>query len=51
MGKIIRILGCGLNLAGGAQSVERAAIREGREESHRPASVGDLDGLALLDKT
>jgi hypothetical protein len=49
-GKVVEVAGCRLDISRGAHSLQWAALGQRTEERHRTASIGDLDGLAVLDE-
>jgi hypothetical protein len=49
--EIVQIRRRGGHLAGGSQSIERIAVGQWTEQSHRPTAIGDLHRLPLCDET
>jgi hypothetical protein len=49
VGQVVQVVLAWEEVAGGAQALDRAAVRQWGEDGDRAASVGDLDRLAGLD--
>lgn len=48
--QVVLVLSRSLDLACGSQPLHGTAVGKGRQERHRPAPIGDLNRLTLLDK-
>ena len=51
LGQVVEIPLGRLEVAEGAQTIERVPARQRREIRHQPSTVGDLDRLSLFDAT